>query len=323
MSMAEKLKLAMYWAASCGGCEISIVDLNEKILDVIKIADFVFWPVAMDFKYSDVEAMPDKFIDVCLFNGAIRSSENEHIAHLLRRKSKILIAYGACAYNGGIPGLANMTNRQGMFDTVYKTVSTNQNTLPKISARVPEGELELPQLYDTVKSLAQVVDVDYYVPGCPPAPKIVEASIDAIASGKLPPKGSVIGPSKALCEECPREKTDKKITAMKRTFEGTPDTKRCLLEQGYLCMGPATREGCGTPCINANMPCTGCSGPADDVTDQGAKMMSALTSVLALEGEENVSEENVLKMIREFPDPMGVFYKYTMPTSTLKRRVMK
>ena len=89
--MSEKLRFAFYWAASCGGCEIAVLDINEKILDVVAHADIVFWPVAMDIKYKDVEAMPDQSIDVCFFNGAIRNSENEHMAKLLRTKAKILL----------------------------------------------------------------------------------------------------------------------------------------------------------------------------------------------------------------------------------------
>jgi len=59
----EKLKIAFYWAASCGGCEVAVLDINEKILDVVAAADIVFWPVAIDIKYKDVEAMPEKSID--------------------------------------------------------------------------------------------------------------------------------------------------------------------------------------------------------------------------------------------------------------------
>ncbi|NIN66436.1 MAG: oxidoreductase, partial [Anaerolineae bacterium] len=93
--MADKLKLALYWTASCGGCDVAVLDINEKILDVVEVADIVFWPVALDTKYHDVEAMPDGAIDVCLFNGAIRSSEHEKMARLLRNKSKTLIAFGS------------------------------------------------------------------------------------------------------------------------------------------------------------------------------------------------------------------------------------
>src|SRR4030042_791083 len=107
-----KPKVALYWAASCGGCEIGQLEIGEKILKLAEAVDIIFWPVALDVKYKDVEAMPEKGIDVCLFNGGIRNSEQEHMAKMLREKSKVMIAYGACAYEGGIPGLANLFNRQ-------------------------------------------------------------------------------------------------------------------------------------------------------------------------------------------------------------------
>ena len=107
-----KLKMAVYWGSACGGCCVSVLDVHEKILDVVAAADLVFWPLALDFKYQDVRDMPDKHIDLTLFNGAIRSSENEKMAKLLRRKSKILVAYGSCAHMGGIPGLANFQQKK-------------------------------------------------------------------------------------------------------------------------------------------------------------------------------------------------------------------
>ena len=105
----KKPKFAMYWAASCGGCEIAVLNTHEKILEVDKNFEVVFWPVAMDAKYKDVEAMEDGSILLTLFNGGIRNDENEHIAHLLRRKSQILVAFGSCACEGCIPGLANFS----------------------------------------------------------------------------------------------------------------------------------------------------------------------------------------------------------------------
>jgi F420-non-reducing hydrogenase small subunit len=134
------LKFAFYWVASCGGCKIAVLDINEKILDVLQTADIVFWTVAMDIKYKDVEAMPDKYIDVCLFNGSIRTSEQEYMAKLLRQKAKIFIAYGACAHLGGIPGLANLyNNKKEIFEKVYiKTFSTDnlKGVFPQPKVRV-------------------------------------------------------------------------------------------------------------------------------------------------------------------------------------------
>lgn len=322
----KKLQFAFYWAASCGGCEIAVLDIDEKILDVVAAADILFWPVAMDFKYKDVEAMKDDYIDVCFFNGAIRTSEQEHIAKLLRKKSKVLVAFGSCAVNGGIPGLANIANREEVFNVVYLDNPSTDNPkkiTPKPSVKVKEGTLMLPEFYDTVKSLNQVVDVDYYLPGCPPHPNRIMDAVGAIVENKLPPKGSVLGPMKSVCDECRFEKSEKKITEIKRVYEVDKLEDKCLLEQGIICMGPATRGGCEARCLDANMPCTGCGGPTPNSLDQGAKMISALASILGIEGEEKMSDEEIEKLINQVVDPVGTFYKYGLPTALINRRVMK
>ena len=321
----EKLKFAFYWAASCGGCEVAVLDINEKILDVVAIADIVFWPVAMDFKYKDVEAMPDKYIDVCLFNGAIRTEEQEHMAKLLRKKAKVLVAFGSCACQGGIPGLANVADRKEVFKRAYLQSPSTQNpnsVTPKTSVKVEEGELTLPEFYDTVKMLDQTVEVDYYIPGCPPPVDLIVKAVEAIGKNELPPRGSVLAPEKSVCDECPREKKEKKISKIYRVYEITPEPEKCLLEQGILCMGPATRAGCGAKCINANMPCTGCGGPCPNEIEQGAAMISALSSILGV-NEEKEPTYNAEKLIAQIKDPLGAFYRYSMPASILRRRIMK
>ncbi|OGD44493.1 oxidoreductase [Candidatus Bathyarchaeota archaeon RBG_13_46_16b] len=323
----EKLKIGFYWAASCGGCEIAVLDINEKILDVVKLADIVFWPVAMDVKYKDVEAMPDKYIDICFFNGSIRSEEQEHMAKLLRRKSKTLVAFGSCAHEGCIPGLANLHDRKEIFSKVYlhsKSISNPNGVLPQTRTEVKEGSLTLPEFYDTVKTLDQTVDVDYYLPGCPPPVKLILNAVDAIAKGALPPKGSVLAPLKSVCDECPRKKENKKISKIYRVHEKVPEPERCLLEQGIICMGPATRSGCGAQCLTVDMPCTGCGGPCPNSIEQGAAMMSALASILGLEGEqEHYTEEDVEALMNQIKDPVGTFYMYSLPSSILRRKVMK
>ena len=144
-----KPKFAMYWAASCGGCEIAVLNTHEKILDVDANFDVVFWPVAMDAKYKDVEAMEDGSILLTLFNGGIRNDENEHIAKLLRQKSKILVAFGSCACEGCIPGLANLSPVGEIVHTAFNTITTDNphEIYPRTSYDVPEGELHIPKLF--------------------------------------------------------------------------------------------------------------------------------------------------------------------------------
>jgi F420-non-reducing hydrogenase small subunit len=315
-----KPTLALYWAASCGGCEIAVLDLHARILDVAEAFDIVFWPVALDFKYDDVRAREDHSIDLCLFNGSIRNSENAEIAHLLRAKSKTLAAFGSCALEGGIPGLANLTTRRDIWRYVYEespsTVKQNGGVFPQTHSSMPEGVIEIPEMWDTVQSLDQVIEVDYFVPGCPPQPERIWEVIEHIVSGRpLPPKGSVLGAGeKTCCDECPRERKEKKLKSFYRPFEIVPDPNLCLLDQGIVCMGPATRDGCGALCTKANMPCRGCYGPPPHVTDQGAKMVSALSSVIDAQDPQEIE-----RILDQIVDPMGTFYRFSLAHSILRR----
>ncbi len=313
-----KPKLALYWASSCGGCEIAVLSLHEKILDVAAAFDIVFWPCVMDFKYKDVEAMQDGEIDVCLFNGAIRNDENAHLAHLLRRKSKVLVAFGACAFGGSMPGLANFTDRETILNYVYKESPSTDNPeqiVPQKRSDVPEGELTLPTFWNTVKTLAQVVPVEYFIPGCPPEAQTIEAAVTAIVTGQLPPPGSVIAPNITVCDECPRTKDVKKIKQFFRPQEIIPDPDICLLEQGIVCAGIGTRSGCGALCPQVNMGCRGCYGPNEGVLDHGAKIMTGIASVIDAQTAEEAE-----RIFDTLPDPAGYFYRFHLPQSLLRRK---
>jgi F420-non-reducing hydrogenase small subunit len=313
-----KGKLALYWAASCGGCEIAVLGIDEKVLDVAAAFDIVFWPCVVDGKVRSIEKMEDKSIDLCLFNGAIRTSEQEYMAHLLRQKSKTLVAFGSCAQEGCIPGLANATNRDAIFKTAYFDTPSTDNpngVVPLTEYEAEEGMLYLPYFYNTVKTLGQTVDVDYYIPGCPPEADDIWDALVAILEGNLPPRGSVIGKHSTVCDQCDMIKTEKKIKEFKRTWEVIPDGETCLLEQGILCMGLATRAGCGGMCPKVNSPCIGCHGPNEGVEDIGARMITALSSVI-----DSDDPEEIERIIQEgIPDPVGSFYKFNLAGSMLRR----
>jgi F420-non-reducing hydrogenase small subunit len=319
----DKFKFAMYWAGSCGGCEIALLEIKEKIIEVDAAYDVVFWPAATDFKYKDLEAYEDDFIDVCLFNGCIRNSENEHVAKVLRDKSKFLVAFGACAVMGGIPGLANVADAAEIKKLVYidaPSIDNPDGIYPQEHYAVPEGELDLPHMYDTVKTLDQTVDVDYYVPGCAPEAHQIAAVLDVVTAalkgeGELPPKGATVGVSpKTCCDECERVKEEKKVHEFKRIWEFLPDPEKCLLEQGLVCMGPATHAGCGARCTGVGMPCRGCYGAPEGVIDQGAKMLSTVASIVDAPTPEEIAE-----IAATVPDPVGTFYRFGLPSSLLRR----
>ncbi len=316
-----KPRVAFYWCAACGGCEEAVVDLAEKLLDVIAAVDIVFWPLALDFKRADIEAMLPNSILASFINGAIRTSEQWEMAELLRSKSRLVVAFGACAQLGGIPGLANFYDRDSILEAVYREAPSTINpdaVTPRLRSQENGHALTLPAFDGTVRSLDQVIEVDYYIPGCPPMPKIIAAALQMLLSGDLPPKGAVLAPDEAVCEECPRRDSkpqDLALTEFKRPHEFMADEQKCLLAQGVLCLGAATRAGCEAACIQGNMPCTGCGGPTGRVRDQGAKTLSAIASLVGSKDEQEID-----RILAAIPDPGGTFYRYSLPASLLRRR---
>lgn len=322
MSSTQKPKIAFYWCASCGGCEETVVDLAEQLLDVLDTVEIVLWPCAMDFKKADIERLPDGAIAATFLNGAIRTEEQAEMARLLRRKSRCLIAYGACAQLGGIPSLANQFSREEILQYVYQEAPTMANPAgarPSSQVHSNGHALTLPGLHQVVRALDQVVEVDYYLPGCPPTPTLTQTAINALLRGQLPAKGSVLAPDVALCEQCPRKTSkpaDLSFNEFHRPHQTILDPEKCFLAQGVICLGGATRAGCEAACINGNMPCTGCFGPTSRVRDQGAKALSALSASVAAKEEPAIAET-----LAGIPDPLGTFYRYGLAKSLLRKKV--
>ena len=319
MANPKKLQVALYWGAACGGCDVAVLDTNEFILTVAEVADIRLWPIAVDGKYKDVEAMADGELDLTLFNGAVRNSENEHVAKLLRKKSKLLVAFGSCAHMGGVPSLANLVSKDDIFATAYlgnASLELGNKTVPQPKTEVNGHTLELPTFYRRVYRLSDIVDVDYFVPGCPPAPAQVKNVLLAVVKGELPPKKSVVGAGeRTQCDECKRTKTEKKVKRFYRPWEIIQDSERCLLEQGILCMGSATRSGCGVRCPNSNQGCRGCYGPAPSVVDHGAKFLSAVASIV-----DSKDPKEIEQILDGLPDFISFAYRFGLPASILQRR---
>ncbi|MBP6020971.1 MAG: oxidoreductase [Candidatus Methanomethylophilaceae archaeon] len=335
-----KINLAIYWAAACGGCDVSILDTNERILTVGDMANIVMWPIAQDGKEKDIAAMKDQEITVCIVSGAIRNSENEHMVKLLRQKSLLMVSYGSCACFGGSPALANLVpgGSKVILDYVYtKAASTatfqadyhkDKPVVPLTSYQAPEGELTLPVIYDTVKTLDQTVDVDYYVPGCPPQIETITHMLAAVAGlvyagVALPPRGTTIGVTNmSLCDQCHRRKEFRRITDIKEPYQVNVDPDLCLMDQGILCLGPATVGGCNARCTKVGQPCRGCYGPTTEVQEHGASALTAIASLFPILDEDaTMGEDIVVDIMSKIKDPLGYFYAFTMSKSLIKRAV--
>ncbi len=297
--MRKKVTIATVWLQSCSGCHVALFDLHQNFIDLIRQFDVKYSPV------MDIKKVPE--VDIAVVEGSVANEENEELSKVLREKSRTLVALGTCACFGGIPGLRNIFNVKDVLDRGYvKTESTTQGKIPHAP--------EIPALLPYVKALDQVVKVDAYIPGCPPLTSAIQEDIMELVKGKIPRMKT-----RNLCEECNRKK--EKLLIQSRDFLTDTvlspheldqiDPDRCFLEQGVLCMGPATREGCDTRCIKGNMPCRGCIGPTPDALEQGSKIINALSSVLPTAG----------LMFQE--DIVGVGYRYSLPKSILPHTLKK
>jgi F420-non-reducing hydrogenase small subunit len=223
---------------------------------------------------------------------------------------------------GCIPGLANLSSPEQIFAAAYDSVSTDNEAgvRPIYDYEAPEGSLHIPVFYPVLKTLDQVVEVDYYIPGCPPESHQIAAVVDAVIAAlhgeaELPPKGIVIGAGDSTCcDECPRTRNVKKISKFVRIHEAeTIDPDLCLLEQGILCNGPATRSGCGALCPRVNAACIGCYGPAEGVVDYGSRMVTAIASVI-----DSNDPDEIERILDGIPDPTGSFYRFGLAHSLLR-----
>jgi F420-non-reducing hydrogenase small subunit len=275
------VKIAEEWLATCGGCEVTLLDIGEPLLDLLPQLDFVHMPVIMDHKYFGQTGEKEFEIpeaDVGLISGGVRNEENAKVAEEMRKKVNTLIAVGSCANFGGIPALANMFTLPDLMDTVYRQSSS--------SDKAEDPSEDIPPMRDRVYALSEVVKVDAGLPGCPTTPELMAHAITSLLEGK-----PITLTERSVCDDCPTKREKKSVTALKRpldNIEFTPGEKyeevRCLMEQGYLCLGPATRTGCGGDdkvprCIRAYMPCRGCFGPIRAGANPMVDMMTAISSI--------------------------------------------
>jgi len=276
-------RVAEEWLNACSGCEISIVDLGERLLTVLDLVEFVHIPVLMDHKYygqlGDGKHIHIPEADVGIISGGIRNSEHLEVAEEMRKQCKTIVALGTCATHGGIPALANSYENQEILDRYYSTETTDKpNVLPS------DG---IPTLLDASYALDEKIKVDVYLPGCAPHPDQVFVGLAALL-GLMP----LALADKSVCDTCPTIREGKgQVKQLRRFLQaphyGAPDEPlnqmRCLLEQGLLCMGPVTKAGCGGDgvvprCIIARVPCRGCYGPVEQDGNQLLGMLNALAS---------------------------------------------
>ncbi len=289
---STKPKLAILNITGCTGCVIAILDLHEEILDVLNLVDLVYCTTVLDIK-----EIPS--CDIALINGTIGNEHDIELVKTIEEKAKKIIALGSCACFGGINGLRNYFGLKETLKCSYELASTNDS--PIIPSEV------VPALTENVDLVENIIHVDYKVPGCPPVPDMIKNVLVDLLEGREPSL-----PTRNLCAEC--DKTHEKMFIptkefltfrVNAPFEIEYRNDLCFLEQGILCIGFATREGCKGRCVKANLPCRGCMGPLEKEKDQGCASITGLASIFPI--GQLITQE----------DLSGTVYRYSLPFSIL------
>lgn len=273
---------ALEWLGSCAGCEMALLDIGEELLPLLtEKLEIVHAPILMDHKYFGqtgeglVLTIPRARIG--LVTGGVGNHEHLEVLEEMRAKCEVLVALGTCATHGGIPALMNGQDRQRSWQEIFAASDCGDE------AAVPVQEVPMP--LDRIYACDEKVRIDLQLPGCPPNPAHIAELLTAIVDNRKPHL-----PGKSVCDTCPvkREgkgevKTIRRFTVNARYLPDEPlGEMRCLLEQGFLCLGPVTLGGCsrhGAPrCIAARVPCRGCFGPVRKDGNQLLDMMNALAS---------------------------------------------
>lgn len=292
--MSPKPTLAVINLTGCTGCVISILDLHEDLLELLGKADLIYCTTIIDLK-----EIPS--CDIALINGTVGNDHDINILKKVEKVAKTKVALGSCACFGGISGLRNYFSKEETLEYAYKTTLTNESKI------IPSEEV--PQITDNIELVHDIIKVDYNIPGCPPVPRMIGNILTSLLEGKEPTL-----PTKNLCAECERiqEKMlvpTKEFLTFKVHSPHQIDYKDnlCFLEQGILCIGFATREGCGGRCVAANLPCRGCMGPLEKEVDQGCASISGLASIFPI---------GLLITQEDLP---GTVYRYSLPYSILHK----
>ncbi len=282
-------KVAEEWLNICGGCEVSILDIGEPLLDLLPQLQFVHMPVLMDHKYFGAHGRGHGDGDSA---GGRGHHQRRRSATRKRNTWPRPCARVVRPSSPSARAPASAASPPWRTCGSGTTSSTRSTATPRRPRRPRRRAKTCRRSWTRSWRLDEVVKVDAYIPGCPTAPELIVQALTALLSGK-----PFTLPERSVCDDCP-VKREKKASGgtLKRPLEdcafkqGEPwENTRCLMEQGYLCLGPVTRSGCGAGteaeghtkvprCIKGYMPCRGCFGPIRKGANPLVDMMGALTS---------------------------------------------
>jgi NAD-reducing hydrogenase small subunit len=170
---SKKAKISTIWCEGCSGCHMSMLDMDERLVDLIRKGVVFSASPITDLK------VPEDDVDIGIIEGSVATDTQEEEVKLMREKCKIIIAIGDCAVFGGIPTMRNFYKVSDLFNRVYSEAETNFNK------HFPNSK-DISKLLPRVKAVNEVIKVDYYIPGCPPSADAIFYVLNEILEGRSP-----------------------------------------------------------------------------------------------------------------------------------------
>lgn len=171
----QKITVATAWLDGCSGCHMSFLDLDQRLVDLMQRVDIVYSPLV------DTKTLPEQ-VDVGILEGSISSDDDLHKAQDFRKHCKLLISLGDCAVNGNVPAMRNQFKLDAVMDRAYLENVTEHPVIPTVN---------VPALFPQVRPVHGCVDVDVYVPGCPPSADAIWYVLSELIDGRTPDPSEV------------------------------------------------------------------------------------------------------------------------------------
>jgi NAD-reducing hydrogenase small subunit len=166
----SKKKLATVWLDGCSGCHMSFLDMDERLIELARKVDLVYSPLV------DAKEFPQD-VDITLVEGAVSSEEDLHKIQAIRKHTKMLVSLGDCAVTANVPAMRNPFPLQAIYDRAYRETATLD---PGTPVQV------IPVLLPYARPVHEVVSVDVYIPGCPPAADVIYFALTELLEGRQP-----------------------------------------------------------------------------------------------------------------------------------------
>jgi len=265
------VKVAFMQLSSCWGCHQSLLNAHLGLLPILPELEIVYWPAVVDFKHESLVARPDGDIVVGFIEGVARTKQDTANVKLMRQKCAVIVAIGACAVHGSVKGLANLFYKDELIKRKFSEVESIAD------GTGGEPTVNVPGFEDHITLIRDIIDVDVFIPGCPPTTENILAAISYLLTvvGEGP---ASLDKNKSVCDTCNLAK------------------KGCLLDEGILCYGSITAAGCEEMCPNKGEACLGCFRPTAKPHKNAEKLASIVNDLNALTPKQAASLQHFLDL---------------------------